>query len=73
MIFVDVHDLYRKERLLHRDISPENIMQVVNQEDDVDNSIYGILNDWDLCKPKDKLNDEATQHGRSVSLGFFVF
>jgi hypothetical protein len=59
-------DAWERAELLHRDISPENIMKVVNQDVEVDNTINGILNDWDLCKHKSELNAEATQHGRSV-------
>jgi hypothetical protein len=57
-----------RAELLHRDVSPENIMKVVDQDVDEDDSIYGILNDWDLCKRKNMLNVEAIQHGRSASL-----
>ena len=43
-------------------------MRIVNQDDDEDNDIEGILIDWDLCKYKDDLSQKATQHGRSVSV-----
>ena len=42
-------------------------MFVVDQEKETTTEIYGILNDWDLCKRKRDLAKEHTQSGRSVS------
>lgn len=67
--------------VLHRDISVNNIMCVVNQneddsgdngneddnnEDDEDIGMKGILNDWDLSKFTKNLGQQTSPHGRSV-------
>ena len=54
--------------ILHRDISVDNIMRVVDQEREKDVVIQGILNDWDLSKRRKYLTALATQYGRSVSI-----
>ena len=56
-----------KAQILHRDISCGNIMFVVDQEQATETELYGILNDWDLCKHERDLALEQTQNGRSVS------
>ena len=63
-------EAWEKAGILHCDISENNIMYVVNQDDDddEDNDIEGILIDWDLCKYKSDLSQKATQYGRSVSI-----
>ena len=61
-------EAWTKAEILHRDISDNNIMRVVNQDEEEDVDVNGILIDWDLCKYKSDLGQQATQHGRSVSV-----
>ncbi|KAI0685725.1 hypothetical protein BC835DRAFT_1309836 [Cytidiella melzeri] len=63
-------DAWTKAGILHRDISVGNIMRVVDQADEKDLAVTGILNDWDLCKYKDELERPATQHNRSGTWAF---
>ena len=49
MIFVDVHDLYRKERLLHRDISIHNMAFYIKRLRNKTIVIVGLLIDFDLA------------------------
>ena len=68
-LLVEGHkEAWEKAGILHCDISENNIMYVVNQDDDEDSDIEGILIDWDLCKYKSDLSQKATQYGRSVSI-----
>ncbi|KAI0090919.1 hypothetical protein BDY19DRAFT_664088 [Irpex rosettiformis] len=66
------HDAWVKADILHRDISANNIMLIVNQDahDDVSVSVRGMLIDWDLSKHRDDLKNEATQAGRSGTWAF---
>ncbi|KAI0693723.1 hypothetical protein BC835DRAFT_1415742 [Cytidiella melzeri] len=63
-------EAWTKAGILHRDISVDNIMRVVHQDDEEDLVMEGILNDWDLCKRKSELEQEARQHGRSGTWAF---
>ncbi|KAI0091424.1 hypothetical protein BDY19DRAFT_1046438 [Irpex rosettiformis] len=58
--------------ILHRDISANNIMRVIDQDVEDDNlvPVKGILNDWDLARHKDDLGNDATQVGRSGTWTF---
>ncbi|KAI0690796.1 hypothetical protein BC835DRAFT_1417547 [Cytidiella melzeri] len=56
--------------ILHRDISTNNIMCLVDQDDEKDADPKGILNDWDLCKYKSDLKEQATQYSRSGTWAF---
>ena len=49
MIFVDVHDLYRKKRLLHRDISIHNMAFYRKRRRNKPGVIVGLLIDFDLA------------------------
>ncbi|KAI0685724.1 hypothetical protein BC835DRAFT_1420965 [Cytidiella melzeri] len=57
-------------RLLHRDTSVDNVMRVVDQDDKEDANVRGILNDCDLCKYKDELEQAATQYTRCGTWAF---
>lgn len=57
---------------MHRDISPGNILIDIECEDPLA-APSGFLNDWDLCRYKQDLKMEATQHGRSVSAVEMLF
>ena len=61
-----------KAGILHRDISVNNIMRVVDQEAENDNVVKGILSDWDLAKYEHQRSKEATQDCRSVSLALHI-
>ena len=64
-------DAWEKAGILHRDISSNNIMFVVDQDQETTTEPYGILNDWDICIRKSDLAMECTQNGRPVSdIGF---
>lgn len=53
-------DAYTKAHMLHRDISPDNILiDVVTGQ--------GFLSDWDLSKQREHLGVTASPHARSVS------
>ncbi|KAI0690797.1 hypothetical protein BC835DRAFT_1521480 [Cytidiella melzeri] len=54
-------EAWLKAEILHCDISTNNIMRVVDQDDEKDENVEGILNDWDLCKFKSDLGEQATQ------------
>lgn len=60
-------DAWVNAKILHRDISCSNIMFVVDQDKETETDLYGILNDWDLCKHAGDLALEQTQSDRSVS------
>ena len=49
MTFADVHDLYRKERLLHRDISIHNMAFYLKRRRNKPAVIIGLLIDFDLA------------------------
>ena len=49
MIFADVHDLYRKERLLHHDISIHNMAFYLKRRRNNPAVIIGLLIDFDLA------------------------
>ncbi|KAI0690799.1 hypothetical protein BC835DRAFT_1521481 [Cytidiella melzeri] len=61
---------WTEAEILHRDISTNNIMCLVNQDDENDAEPKGILNDWDLCKYKSDLKEQATQYSRSGTWAF---
>lgn len=50
--------------VLHRDISEGNVLINDTPEDSLKPKAF--LNDWDLCKYQDEIDDEATQIYRSV-------
>ena len=51
--------------ILHRDLSPWNIMIVEKKEDNIE---HGLLIDWDLCKVFREDNTHvACQYSRTVS------
>ncbi|KAI0785644.1 hypothetical protein C8Q75DRAFT_324340 [Abortiporus biennis] len=56
--------------VLHRDVSPENILIDEDPEDGNRNSPQSFLHDWDLCKYKEELNDGAAQGIRSGTWPF---
>ncbi|KAI0089094.1 hypothetical protein BDY19DRAFT_1048081 [Irpex rosettiformis] len=65
------HDnAWNKAKILHRDISVNNIMFVVAQDEETTREMNGILIDWDLCKERDELNNNRTQNGRSGTWAF---
>ncbi|KAI0090940.1 hypothetical protein BDY19DRAFT_886069 [Irpex rosettiformis] len=55
--------------ILHRDISVNNIMFVLEDGAD-DTDVRAILNDWDLAKPAKELGSGATQARRSGTWAF---
>jgi serine/threonine protein kinase len=65
--------------ILHRDLSPGNIM-IVEQDEQTDepNIKHGLLIDWDLCKvfkrsgSQDVLAPPARRYSRTVSSTFYV-
>ena len=57
-------DAWEKAGVLHRDVSMGNILIDVITGN-------GFLNDWDLCKYKEEMNQVASQPSRSVSDGHF--
>ncbi|KAI0682340.1 hypothetical protein BC835DRAFT_1424562 [Cytidiella melzeri] len=63
-------EAWTKAGVLHRDISVDNVMRVVDQDDKADANVLGILNDWDLCKYKDELEQPAMQYNRSGTWAF---
>ncbi|KAI0089087.1 hypothetical protein BDY19DRAFT_906019 [Irpex rosettiformis] len=63
-------DAWNKAKILHRDISVNNIMFVVSQDEETTREMNGILIDWDLCKERDELNNNRTQNGRSGTWAF---
>ncbi|KAI0685723.1 hypothetical protein BC835DRAFT_495574 [Cytidiella melzeri] len=63
-------EAWTKAGVLHRDISVDNVMLVVDQDDKEDANVRGILNDWDLCKYKDELEPPATQYTRCGTWAF---
>ncbi|KAI0090083.1 hypothetical protein BDY19DRAFT_887742, partial [Irpex rosettiformis] len=63
-------EAWTKAGILHRDISPANIMSVVDQDDETDENRRGILNDWDICKYKSEMNDEPLKYPRPGTLYF---
>ncbi|KAI0695378.1 hypothetical protein BC835DRAFT_1414894 [Cytidiella melzeri] len=63
-------DAWTKAEILHRDVSVDNVLRVVDQKDEKDRNVQGILNDWDLCKYKSDMNQKATPHGRSGTWAF---
>ncbi|KAI0690793.1 hypothetical protein BC835DRAFT_160717 [Cytidiella melzeri] len=56
-------EAWTKAEILHCDISTNNIMRLVDQDDEKDAEPKGILNDWDLCKYKSDLNEQGVQQG----------
>ena len=59
-------EAYELAGVLHRDVTPANIMIAV---DSIDKKLRAFLNDWDMCKYKEEL-EVATPGGpafRSVS------
>ena len=65
LIFSEAHhEAWANAEILHRDISPNNIV-ILDQESGVSR---GLLIDWDLCKRKSELNQGASSHSRSVSI-----
>ena len=64
------HGAWVIARILHRDVSVGNIMIDVESPED---EPLGFLNDWDLCKFAEDLNQPPSQPaGRSVSCTFFL-
>ena len=65
-------DAWEKAGILHRDISSNKIMFVVDQDQETTTEPYGIMNDWDImCIRKSDLAMGRTQKGRPVSdIGF---
>ncbi|KAI0690803.1 hypothetical protein BC835DRAFT_161772 [Cytidiella melzeri] len=63
-------EAWTKAGILHRDISASNIMRVVDQDDEDDAVVRGILNDWDLCKYESEMDKKPTQHNRSGTWAF---
>lgn len=60
---ITAHQCALRAGILHRDLSPGNIMIMENEEENISD---GILIDWDLSKFINT-QDEARQHTRTVS------
>ena len=58
-------DAWRKAGVLHRDISPHNILINVRNNE-------GLLNDWDLCKYKEDFGKRVREKV-GISVGCFRF
>lgn len=57
-------EAWEKAKILHRDISVNNILVDVNSST---GGGTGFLIDWDLCESREDMGKEATQNGRTVS------
>ena len=62
---VTAHEDAVNAHVLHRDISPGNIMIVDNDHNS--NITHGMLIDWDHSKPISPVPGQARQHARTVS------
>ena len=69
-------DAWVKARILHRDVSVNNILIDIDPADRApgsddgrgsDGDVRGFLNDWDHCKYANELASGPVQQSRSVS------
>ncbi|KAL4251359.1 EKC/KEOPS complex subunit BUD32 [Abortiporus biennis] len=67
LIIAGHRDAWEKAAVLHRDISPSNMLICENPEDGV---TAAFLVDWDLCRYKEDLNDGPSQKTRSGTWAF---